>query len=106
MIRPHAVEDAWLHLLADGYRVFDISIATLQHVLDGTVTEVVGRLIELGPPGMEAFAETLRARLDQEHREIQQLENLESIEGERPGKMISNSLPRHGFVQRQEPLQA
>ena len=65
-----------------GYGVFDDSIAILQHVLDGTVQEAIQRLVDLGPAALEPFARELRESLDRERREIAQLENLESIEGE------------------------
>jgi len=77
-----ATDDAWLRLLTEGYGVFGDSIATLQHVLDGTVQEAIQRLVDLGPTALEPFARELRESLDRERREITQLENLESIEGE------------------------
>jgi ATP-dependent helicase HepA len=77
-----ATDGAWLRLLIEGYGVFDDSIATLQHVLDGTVEEAIQRLIDLGPVALEPFARELRESLDRERRELAQLENLESIEGE------------------------
>jgi ATP-dependent helicase HepA len=74
--------DDWVRLLDRGFGVFAESIATLQHVLEGSVAEAVDLVIAEGPGAWPAFSDGLRDHLEVERRDIQQLENLESIEAE------------------------
>jgi ATP-dependent helicase HepA len=81
-VSSDGLDAAWLNLLEEGFAVFDASIATLQHVVSGTVQEAVQRVTIGGTTTFIAFAKELRDRLDQERSQIAQLENLESLEGE------------------------
>ena len=74
--------DDWVRLLDRGFGLFSESIASLQHVLDGGVAEAIDLAVAEGPESWLAFADDLRNRLEAERRDIQQLENLESIEAE------------------------
>jgi ATP-dependent helicase HepA len=82
LVSEEGVDAAWLDLLVHGYGLFDESIATLQHVLDKTITDAVRNLIAEGTGGVRRMAAKVRESLEMERREILQLENLESIEGE------------------------
>ena len=81
-VAPGSLTDHWFALLRDGFGVFDESIATLQHVLAGTVAEAFQQLVAFGPSAWIDYAGDLKKRLAVERLEISRLENLESIEAE------------------------
>jgi ATP-dependent helicase HepA len=74
--------DDWVRLLDRGFGVFSESIASLQHVLDGAIAEAVDLVVAEGHESWSTLAGGLRDRLRSEARDIQQIENLESIEAE------------------------
>ncbi len=92
IVPPRSITADWVELLRLGFGVWDESIATLQHVLEGTVAEALALAVAEGMDSWGDFAVRLKERLSQERREILQLENLESIEAESPfaGKLFED----------------
>jgi superfamily II DNA or RNA helicase len=67
-----------LHLLTQGVRVFEQSVATLQRPLADYEQELTERLLELGVGAFELDVDALRERFDDERNQIDLLEELES----------------------------
>jgi ATP-dependent helicase HepA len=77
--------DAWFACLRDGFGVFSGSIASLQLVVDDVMPEVLAAAVADGPAGVEASADVVRRRLDEELQRIELAELLEETTADDQG---------------------
>lgn len=75
-----SIAGAWHHCLADGFGVFDRSIASLQFAVDALLPHVLDRLLDDGAEGLEACTSELPAELDRERVAVAEQDALDAIE--------------------------
>jgi ATP-dependent helicase HepA len=71
---------AWQHCLAEGFGVFDRSIASLQYAVDALMPHVLDRLLDDGAAGLDTATSELPAELDRERLAIAEQDALDAIE--------------------------
>ncbi|MGW1914956.1 protein DpdE [Streptomyces sp. NPDC002076] len=76
---PESHTEAWLSLLTDGYRIFEVSVSTLQDAIAQSQADVWAEALEHGPEGLTGYAETVRDLLKHARDEIDMMDTLESI---------------------------
>ena len=74
------IAQAWEFCLAEGFRVFDNSIASLQFAVDALLPEIFDALLDDGAIGLERVAEHLPDRLASERVAIAEQDALDAIE--------------------------
>jgi ATP-dependent helicase HepA len=77
----YTLSGAWRSLLVDGYGVFDGSLSALQEAVEFSLDEVWSAGLERGPSGLTGCAPQTRDRLNQERRDVDAADLLESVHG-------------------------
>lgn len=71
---------AWRHCLANGFGIFDDSVASLQYAIEALMPELLDALLDDGPDGLTAISETLPQRLATERAAVAEQDALDTIE--------------------------
>lgn len=71
---------AWHQVLADGFGIFDDSIASLQHAVTSASTAAWAVLLEGGPPASTAAAAQVKETLEEEDRRVLEQDAVDAIE--------------------------
>ncbi|HUP86875.1 MAG TPA: protein DpdE [Acidimicrobiales bacterium] len=75
-----SIMGAWTGALAEGFGVFDSSIASLQFAVDALMPRLLDALLDDGPSGLVAFTEELPRQLEREREAIAEQDALDAIE--------------------------
>ncbi|MFD8386981.1 protein DpdE [Streptomyces sp. NPDC059679] len=81
-----AIGTAWLALLRDGYEVFSRSVSTLQDAIAEGLDAVWSEALRDGPPGLVSATQCVRDGLLEAHKEIEKMDQLDSIYQEAEGQ--------------------
>jgi ATP-dependent helicase HepA len=73
-------EEAWLECLVSGFRVFDYSIASLQHPIEIVCSELEVSLLRDGPNAMVGSSDSIWGRLQHERQLIDEQDTLDAID--------------------------
>ena len=77
---PWTIAGAWLHCLAEGFQIFDASIASLQFAVDALLPELYDAVLDDGAIGLARMTEGLPDRLAAEREAIAEQDALDAIE--------------------------
>lgn len=77
---PDSIAKSWRHCLANGFQVFDESVASLQYAVDALMPQLLNALLDDGPQGLTAATETLPPRLTAERTAVAEQDALDTIE--------------------------
>lgn len=75
-----SIMGAWIEALAEGFGVFDSSIASLQFAVDALMPRLLDALLDDGPAGLAATAAELPRELEREREAIAEQDALDAIE--------------------------
>lgn len=75
-----SIQGAWISTLADGFGVFDSSIASLQFAVDVLMPRVLDALLDDGATGLSTITEELPRELEREREAIAEQDALDAIE--------------------------
>jgi ATP-dependent helicase HepA len=71
---------AWGHILAEGFGIFDSSVASLQQAVDDATDEAWRILLERGLDGVDTAVKRVRELLDAEIERVREQDALDSLE--------------------------
>ena len=77
---PESIAKAWRHCLANGFGVFDESIASLQYAVEALMPELLNALLDDGPEGLINATRQLPQRLATERAAVAEQDALDTIE--------------------------
>ena len=86
------ISGAWVRCLADGFAVFDRSIASLQFAVDVIMPRLLDNLLDEGPSGLDQMTSLLPDELDRERDAIAEQDALDAIETSSEMGALSTSL--------------
>lgn len=79
-VRDTSYAGAWAHILAEGFGIFDGSVASLQQAVDDATDEAWRTLLELGLDGADKAVTRVRELLDAEIERVREQDALDSLE--------------------------
>lgn len=77
---PNTIAGAWKDCLAEGFHVFETSIASLQFAIDALLPELHDAVLDDGAVGLARMTEVLPGRLGSEREAIAEQDALDAIE--------------------------
>lgn len=77
---PESIAKAWRHCLANGFGVFDESVASLQYAVEALMPELLNALLDDGPEGLINATQHLPQRLATERAAVAEQDALDTIE--------------------------
>ena len=89
---PDTISGAWERCLAEGFHVFDTSIASLQFAVDALLPEVHEALLDDGAAGLARMATILPKRLAAERQAIVEQDALDAIEVADQGRELASAI--------------
>ncbi len=75
-----SIAKAWRHCLANGFGIFDHSVASLQYAIEALMPMLLNALLDDGPEGLTAATEDLPQRLATERAAVAEQDALDTIE--------------------------